>query len=207
LQALGARLDTIDRAGKATSAALAAIKEPAALTAARLAIVATALKAAVDRGTPYAAELAAVRGLADAKTTEPLAAFAATGVPSASALAGEFATLAPKLLASANVAPADTSILGRLQANAEKLVRVRPVNDVQGDDAGAIVSRIETRSARGDIAGAVTEAEKLPPPTRDLAAAWIAKAQARVAAIEAAGRLATSSLAAVGGNASQGSAP
>ena len=67
--------------------------------AARLTVAAEALRAAVERGAPYQAELAAVATLgADQTATVPLEPFAADGLPNAAALAQEFALLTPSLL-------------------------------------------------------------------------------------------------------------
>ena len=53
-------------------------------------------------------------------------------------------------------------IVWRLQANAEKLVRIRPIEETSGNDPLAIVARIEIRAAQADIAGALAELAKLP---------------------------------------------
>src|SRR5208282_5462809 len=66
--------------------------------AARLTVAAEALRAAVDRGAPYQAELAVAQALgADKTATAPLEPFAADGLPNAAALAHEFALLTPSL--------------------------------------------------------------------------------------------------------------
>ena len=71
------------------------------------------------------------------------------------------------------------SILERLQANAEKLVRIRPVDAPAGDDPTALLARIEFKAARADIAGALADIGKLPTDARVRAQAWIAKVEAR----------------------------
>ncbi len=97
----------------------------------------------------------------------------------------------------AGTATRDGGILDRLQANAEKLVRIRPIEGVPGEDANAILSRIEVKAAHGDIAGALAELAKLPPSVRAPALAWIAKAEARGKAVDASRRLAAEALAAL----------
>ena len=205
LDALGKRVDSIERAGKAVEAELA--KQAAAAAVAsdkplRLAVVASALKSAVERGEPYAGEFAAAQALApDAKALAPLDAFAATGVPSAAALARELTALAGTLRQAAQQAagtPPRDGFLEKLQASAEKLVRVRPLEEVAGDDPPAIVSRIEVKAAQADLAGALAELAKLPPALRAPADAWIAKAQARAAAVEASRAFAAAALAGLG---------
>jgi hypothetical protein len=127
-----------------------------------------------------------------------LAPFAATGVPSAAALGQELAALAPSLAKSAPAASgADQSYWQRLQSEAEKLVRVRPVNEPPGTNLSAAASRIEALGKRGDIAGALAELQKLPEPARAPAEPWIKKAQARETAIAAARRIEAAATAAL----------
>jgi hypothetical protein len=176
----------------ATSSAAAASGDKAL----RLAFAATALKAAVERGEPFAPELATVKALgADSATLAPLAPFAASGVPSAGTLARELAELAPMLRPRAGT-PRE-NFLQRLQVNAEKLVRVRPVDEAAGADASG-GARIDALAAQGDLAGALAELVKLPPAERAPAETWIKQAQARTAAIDASRRLAADSLAGLG---------
>ena len=166
--------------------------------AVRLVLVATALKAAAERGEPFAAELAAAKALgADPTLTAALEPFAASGVPTVAVLARELSALMPALRPPA-AAPAREGFLERLQVNAEKLVRVRPTDEVAGTDAAAVASRIEGKAAQEDIAGAQAELAKLPPAARAPAEAWIKQAQARTAALDASRRLAADALAGLG---------
>jgi hypothetical protein len=161
----------------------------------RLAVIAAMLRAAVERGEPFAAELAAAKSLAaEPAVLTPLEPFATSGVPAAAALARELLALAPTL---AQASPRDGGILERLQANAEKLVRVRPIEKVAGDDSTAVIARIEARAAQSDLAGALAELAKLPAPLRAGAQAWITKAEARNAAVELSRRFAADAVAAL----------
>jgi hypothetical protein len=163
--------------------------------AVRLALAATALNAAVERGDAFAAELATVKALgADPKLVAALEPFARAGVPTAATLARQFSALAPALL-QASEPPPPEGVLGRLQMNAEKLVRIRRVDEAPGSDAAAIVARSEAKAGRGDLAGAAAELGELPPNARAPAEAWIKSAQARIAAIDASRRLASDALA------------
>ena len=166
---------------------------------ARAAAVAVALAQAVERGRPFAVELAAAKALAaDPSGLAPLDAFAAAGVPTPSALDRELSALEPALLEAAAPAAPDRGILGRLQANAQKLIRIRPIDEVPGDDPAAIIARVEVRSMHGDLPGALAEIVKLPPDVLVPARDWIAKARARAGAIEATRGFATAALAALG---------
>src|SRR5260370_10910730 len=94
----------------------------------RLAVAATALNVAVERGEPFTAELAAVRSLAaDPNLVAPLEPFAASGVPTAATLARELAALMPSLLATAGPPPRGGGFLEKLQANAETLAPILPL--------------------------------------------------------------------------------
>ena len=168
----------------------------------RLSFAASALKTAVERGEPFAPELATVKALgADPATLAPLEPFAASGVPSAGELALKLAELAPSLRAPAAAAPAPApgeNFLQRLQVNAEKLVRMRPVGEAEGDAVSGGVARAAAMAARDDLAGALAELAKLPPAERAPADSWIKQAQARAAAIDASRRLAADALAGLG---------
>jgi len=201
------RVAALDRSHKTLEAELAkssAVSSAAAASgdrALRLAFAANALKAAVERGEPFASELAAVKALgADPAKLAPLEPFAASGVPSVGTLALKLAELAPSLRAPAGTpasAPGE-NFLQRLQVNAEKLVRMRPVGEAEGDAASGGVARAAGMAARDDLAGAVAELAKLPPSERAPAESWIKQAQARTAAIDASRRLAADALAGLG---------
>ena len=65
-------------------------------------------------------------------------------------------------------------------------MRIRPVDAPPGDDAAAVLARLEIDAAKADIAAALADLGKLPDATRAPAQAWIAKANARQAALAAA---------------------
>lgn len=167
--------------------------------AARLMVAAEALRAAVDRGAPYQAELAVAQALgADKTATAPLEPFAADGLPNAAALAHEFALLTPSLLQASGAAPRESSFLGNLEAHAQKLVRITPIEAPAGDDPASVIARINIDAARGDIAAALAGIARLPESARALAASWVKKAEAREAASAASRRIAADALAAIG---------
>jgi hypothetical protein len=165
----------------------------------RLAVTASALNTAVERGDAYAAELAAAKLLAgDSPTLAPLEPFATTGLPSATALGRELVALTNALAQTSGAPPREGGFLERLQANAERLVRIRPLDEPPGDDPAAVLTRIEQRALQADLPGAIKELAKLPAPARAAAQAWIAKAQARLAAVAASRRFAADAYAALG---------
>src|SRR5665647_701560 len=89
------------------------------------------------------------------------------------------------LKASGAQAPAG-GFLERLQANAGKLVRIRPVDAPPGDDPAAVLACVEIAAAHADIAAALSDLGKLSIATRAPAQDWINKADARQAALAAA---------------------
>jgi hypothetical protein len=165
----------------------------------RLAVTAAALNTAVERGDAFAAELAAAKLLAgDAGVLAPLEPFAPTGLPSATALGRELVALTNALAQTSGAPPREGGFLDRLQANAERLVRIRPLDEPPGDDPAAVLVRLEQRAIQADLSGALAELAKLPAPARAAAQPWIAKAQARLAAVAASRRFAADAFAALG---------
>ena len=148
------------------------------------------LRDAVARGEPYAPQLAAMRALgADAKLLAPLEPFAVTGVPSEAVLSRELYALLPALR-DAGDATAPAGFVERLQANANKLVRVRPVEGPAGDDAPAALARLEVDVARHDLTAAQADIAKLPAKSRALADTWSKRADARKTALAVAAAIA-----------------
>ena len=120
LDALNGRIAALDASVKSLAAELGKRTASADDRVARATVAAEALRAAVERGAPYQAELAAVTSLgADPNISAPLAPFAADGVPGAAALGRELAALAPAIQRVAVPASADGSFLARLEAHAQ----------------------------------------------------------------------------------------
>jgi hypothetical protein len=200
VDALGDRVAGLERETKTLSDDVAK-----SLTAAggdrplRAAVAAQALRSAVERGDPFAAELSAAKAFAaEPQTLAPLEPFAASGLPNASALARQLSELAPAMLKAIAAPPSTGGFIDRLQANAEKLVRIRPIDETPGDDPAAVISRAQAKAARSDLAGAVAELKALPANVRAPADDWIKKVEARNAAADASRRLVTDALAALG---------
>jgi hypothetical protein len=194
IAALEQTIGALDQSAKALQAGQAGAL--ARDRAVRLAIVASARNAAVNRGEPYTAELAAAKPLAPPNALAPLDPFAPTGLPPPAALARELSDLLPSLQQKAGT-PAEGGILEKLQANASRLVKIRPVTEQPGDDSRAVLARIEFKAAQSDIAGALAELNKLPPDQRAPAEPWMQKAKTRIAVVEAGRRLAADAYAAL----------
>ncbi len=160
------------------------------------------LRDAVTSGAPFEAELTQLKSLGgDDKVLATLMPFAATGVPTAPALAQELHTRLPAMLKISGAMAPEGGFLERLQANAGKLVRIRPVTGPVGDEPSAVLARLEIDTSKADIAAALSDLDKLDSATRASAQAWIAKAQARQAAIDAARKYAADAARALGSKA------
>jgi hypothetical protein len=204
LEILANRIAALERAVKSVAEEAGRRTPSADDSAARMAVAAEALRAAVERGAPYQAELAAVKSLgADANAIAQLEPFAAEGAPSAAALAHEFAALLPALQHASGGSANEGSLLARMEMSAQRLVRVTPTDAPQGDDPTAIIARINAAATRGDAAAALAEIGKLPEPARAVAAPWSKRVAAREAAISASRRIAADAVAALGRPASQ----
>lgn len=199
IEALAARVAALEQSAKNAEEKIArAALTAGADRAGRLAFVAVALRSAVERGEPFAQELAAVRPLVpDAAALAPLEPFAATGVPRAATLARELSQLTVPMLNAAGTVPRE-GILDRLQQSAERLVRIRPINEAPGDDPATMVARAEAKATHGDLSGALAELSRLPDAVRAPAQAWIKKAEAQIAALAAARGLAENAVGALG---------
>jgi hypothetical protein len=168
----------------------------------RLAVAASALRGAVERGEPYATELAIVKPLAaDTAAVGALEPFAASGVPSPAALGQELAAIVRPVLNAPAEAPRDGTFLEKLQANAGKLIHSRPIGEAVGEDRGAVLARIEQRATQADLSGAQAELAKLPAdarePIRDQLQVWIAKVDTRNKALDASRRIAADAVTAL----------
>ena len=197
IDGLQARISALERSANAAREDIATASS--ADTAARLVLSAAGLRDAVASGAPFVAELAQAKSLGtDDKVLAPLAPFATAGVPPAPALAQELRALLPAMLKISGAQAPEGGFIERLQANAGKLVRIRPVDAPPGDDASAVLARIEVDAAKADIAAALADIGKLSDETRAPAQAWIAKAQARQAALAAARQYAADTARALG---------
>ncbi|MFY9760745.1 MAG: mitofilin family membrane protein [Xanthobacteraceae bacterium] len=196
LDALTNRVAALESAVKALSENAAHPAEGANDQAARLTIAAEALRAAVERGAPYQAELAAVQTLGvTPDATAPLQSFAANGVPTPAALAQELAALTPDLRRASEPSSGGSTFLERLEAHAQHLVSITPVDAPAGNEPSAVIARIEADAEHADIAAALTDIAALPATAKPLAADWVGKAKAREAAIAASRQIAAAALA------------
>jgi len=161
------------------------------------AVAADALAGAVAAGTPFAAELAALRSLGgDPARLAPLEPHAETGLPTLSELRADFDAQVESLQPAA--VPDSGGALDRLVASARGLVEVRPANAPVGGDAGQAIADISAALADRDLRAALAAWERLPQDAQQATADWAQAAQARLAADDLAAALRTEALARLG---------
>lgn len=146
-----------------------------------LAIAASALKQAVDRGGAFAAELETFAAISpDAPEVAALRVFAETGVAPRADLTAEMDAAANAMIAAAKPVNPDAGVIERLVSSAESLVKVRPVGAVEGPGVPETVARIEVAVTQGDFAKALAEYDTLPEAAKAAGAAFAAKLKARL---------------------------
>ncbi len=145
------------------------------------AVAAAALKAAIDRGGSFEAELQTYANVAGNDTAvADLGAFATGGVPSRNSLQTEFSNAADKMLEAAAQPDPNQGITGRLLSSAMSVVKVRRVGDVQGDTPDAAVARMEEAVRNGDLQAAAREWEELPEAAKAASQEYKKKLDARL---------------------------
>ena len=187
LAPLDQRIDQLESALAAPKAETRASAESVAPSHewAAQAVVAQALSDRLRAGAPFASEEAALERLgADPARLAVLKPLAENGAPTASALAAQFAKLAPAALAAASNKTGGA--IDRLFADMGKIVKVTPVGEVAGDDPAALVSQIGAALDRGRLGPALAIWERLPEAARQASQDWASAAKARLAADEAA---------------------
>jgi hypothetical protein len=185
----------VDSVKKRIAALDLLVKAAPADSAARLALSAVALRDAVVSGAPFITELEEAKSLgADEKSLAAMTPFAANGVPTVATLAQELHALIPAMQKVSDAHAPIGGFLERLEANASKLVRIRPVDAPPGDDMSAVLARVEIEAAHAAIDAALTDLGKLDAATRAPAQDWIRKAQARQAALAAARQFASETM-------------
>ncbi|WP_395449355.1 COG4223 family protein [Aminobacter sp. UC22_36] len=146
-----------------------------------LAIAASALKAAVDRGAGFGAELETFTAISpEAPELVALRAHAEKGVPTRTDIVAETDAAANAMIAAAKPVNADAGILERLVSSAEQLVQVRPIGAVEGTGVPETVARLEVAVTQGDFAKALAEYDTLPDTAKAAGANFAAKLKARL---------------------------
>lgn len=157
------------------------LNEPRQDVAVAKAIAAAALKAAIDRGGPFVAELDTFASVSpDDPAAADLRNFAETGVPSRAELIRQVPDVATAIVDSVNQADPSQSWSERLMASAKTLVKVRPVGNIEGESVEAIAARMEDKVKNGDLQGATSEWIDLPAQAKQASAAFRQSLEARI---------------------------
>jgi uroporphyrinogen-III synthase len=144
------------------------------------------LRDAVERGAPYAAELAAFGVLVKGdpgygEAAAALQAHAERGVVPRAELTRRFGPAAAAA-ARAALAPDGSDWASRTLARLSSVVTIRRVGDeVAGDKPDAAIARAEAKLRADDLAGAVAALDGLSGPPAAAMAGWLADARAAVA--------------------------
>ena len=145
------------------------------------AIALTALKSATERGGPFMAELDALAGISpDDPAVEGLRSHAATGVASRAELVRKFGDIADTILAAIHQPDPNEGIGQRLLSSALSVVKVRPVGNVEGANAEAILARMEDKLQNGDLKGAALEWESLPEAGKAVSTDYVSMLKTRI---------------------------
>jgi hypothetical protein len=157
------------------------LSEPGKDVAVAQAIAAAGLKAAIDRGGPFHAELDTFAGVSpDDPAVATLRNFADSGVPSRAELIHQVPEVATAIIKASQSPAPDEGWSDRLMASAKSLVTVRPVGNIQGDGVDAISARFEDKIRNGDLPGALTEWNALPDAGKSASAAFKQSIEARI---------------------------
>lgn len=146
-----------------------------------LAIAASAIKSALERGAPFAAELETFAAIApNAPELAGLRAHAEGGVMSRLDIAKAFPDAANAMVAAAEPVNQEAGFFQRLLSSAESVVKVRPIGEVAGEEPPARVARMEVAVNAGDYAKALAEYEALPDTAKAAGADIAGRIKARV---------------------------
>ncbi|TPI11368.1 phage tail protein [Mesorhizobium sp. B4-1-3] len=146
-----------------------------------LAIAASALKSALDRGAPFATELDTFAAIApDAPELAALRSYAEKGVPTRATIASEADAAANAMVEAAKPADQNAGFFQSLVSSAESLVKVRPVGAIEGKGAPETVARMEVAVNQGDYAKALSEYDTLPDAAKAAGADFAGKLKARI---------------------------
>ncbi|UCI30656.1 COG4223 family protein [Mesorhizobium sp. B4-1-4] len=192
LAGLDALVKSTDEAAKAQEGRLAALEQSVSQLSGKveaqagqpkiaLAIAASALKAALDRGAPFATELDTLAAISpNASQLAALRPYAEKGVPTRTEIASQMDAAANAMVAAATPVDQNAGFLQSLMSSAESLVKVRPIGAVQGPGAPETVARMEVAVNQGDYAKALSEYNALPEAAKAAGADFAGKLKARI---------------------------
>lgn len=163
--------------------------EPKDLGAAAMLLTLNEFRGNVNGNRPFQSDLAIVQKFAGSdpemqKSLQRLAPYAQSGVLDRSALQQEFKGLAMDIV-TAKLQGEDLSVQERALKRFNDFVKVRRVDDIEGQSVDAVVARAQLLLDKGDVAGATAELQSLQGAPAQAAAPFIEQAQGHVAAQDA----------------------
>ncbi|MEP9374676.1 phage tail protein [Mesorhizobium sp. KR1-2] len=201
ITALGERIASLEALEKANGEAIAAsngklsaleqkvtdlsgkVEAQAGQPKVALAIAASALKSAVERGAPFEAELETFAALSpNAPGLDALRAYAQSGVPTMTEILGEADAAVKAMIAAGKPVDEKAGLFDRLLNSAQSLVTVRPVGPVEGSGVPETAARMEFELKSGELDKALAEYDSLPEPAKEAGAAFAEKVRARAQA-------------------------
>ncbi|MGE3624533.1 MAG: COG4223 family protein, partial [Bdellovibrionales bacterium] len=150
------------------------------LEAAAILLLMNEFRSNVAGGRPFDEDLALAQKLAGddpelKAALDRLAPAAKKGVLSRDGLQKEFKAVAGDIVV-AKLKGEDATVQQKILERFSRLVKVRKIDQVTGDEADAVVARAQILLERGDIDGAVAELQTLKGPSADAAAPFIDQA-------------------------------
>ncbi|MBO6897093.1 MAG: hypothetical protein JJ868_06935 [Shimia sp.] len=150
----------------------------------------TRIVAALDSGAPYRAAVVDLRSSTGEGVGAVLEDHADSGVITLAALIESYPEAARAALAKAREDKVDVGTGNKLGNFLKTQFGARSVEAREGTDTDAILSRAETALKAGDLAAALAELDTLAEGPKTVMADWVAQAQTRAAATQAAEDLA-----------------
>lgn len=174
----GEQLDAVKQAAETKGAQ--ASNENASQMASALAVA--SLERALQDEKPFEVELNALQSFAvNNQSLSQLSVYAATGLVSETTLFNQFDGLLEAALV-ADLKGEGKSILDKFIGNAKSIISVRRTGNIDGDDAEAVLARMEVAIANKDLSAAIAQSDALSGPAQNVFADWLAAAKARLAA-------------------------
>jgi hypothetical protein len=185
--ALTEKLTALEAAQAAAMASEEDLAKAASLAAARSAMA--QIDVALDNGDGFAQELATLTNETGLTAPDALSAVATDGAPTLTQLKNAFPDVARDALAAATRDAAAGGDVTPLAAFLRTQLGARSLEPREGNDADAVLSRAEAAVAAADLETALTEIAALSQSGQDVLADWVASAQTRLAALDAAAEI------------------
>lgn len=136
----------------------------------------SAVEKALESGSPFDKNLQVIAGLTDQHIPTALSGVATTGVAAMATLKSDFPPAAHAALRASIKESADAGTIGKLSAFLQSQIGTRSLKPKEGSDTDAVLSRIEDLLNKGDLSGALNEAEALSLASAAAMSDWLSAA-------------------------------